>query len=79
MNSLTKIVSAACTSTGKKKPTYVSCSVESFLGNINNESSPIIISFKRDNGSGENKPNVINVENRTKKDKPCQKATSGYA
>ena len=77
MNSLTKIVSAACNSTGTKKPTSGYAILESFLGN--NELSPIIISFKRDNGSGENKPNVINVENRTKKDKPCQKATSGYA
>ena len=75
MNSLTKIVSAACSSTGK--PTSGYAILESFLGY--NESSPIIISFKKDNGSGENTPNVINVDNRTKKNKPCQKATSGYA
>ena len=75
MNSLTKIVSAACTSTGTKKPTYVSCSVESFLRNINNESSPIIISFKRDNGNGENKPNAINIGHKTN---TRQKATASY-
>ena len=48
--------------------------LESFLGNT--ESNPIVISFKSDS-SGSNKPNVINVDNRTYK--PCKKATSGYA
>ena len=74
MNSLTKIVNAACTSSWTKKPSSGYAILESFLGNT--ESNPIVISFKSDS-SGSNKPNVINVDNRTYK--PCKKATSGYA
>ena len=73
MNSLTKIVSAACNSTGTKKPTSGYAILESFLGNINNELSPIVISFKKDKGSGQNTPNIINIGHNT-----CQKATASY-
>ena len=56
------------------KPSSGYAILESFL--VNTESNPIVISFKSDS-SGSNKPNVINVDNRTYK--PCKKATSGYA